>query len=152
MLIYERAQAEQGETRTLEIVSFVSYRNYIVNADNLVWTIFLSGPEGSPYAGGQFQVEFKLDNFPFKPPTVAFKTPIYHPNIDEKGQVCEDMIETGAKWAPTKKLVAVMEKIKSMLVAPSKDNAFNADSAKLFQTNEAQWFKVAQQHTNQHAK
>ena len=45
-----------------------------------------------------------------------------------------------------------MEKIKSMLVAPSKDNAFNADSAKLFQTNEAQWFKVAQQHTTQHAK
>ena len=92
LLIYECAKVEQGKTGTREIVHFVTCRNYIVNADNLVWIIFISGPEGSPYAGGQFQVEFKLDNFPFKPPTVSFKTPIYHPNIDEKGQVCEDMI------------------------------------------------------------
>jgi ubiquitin-protein ligase len=45
-----------------------------------------------------------------------------------------------------------MEKIKSMLAAPSKDNAFNADAAKLYQSNEAQWFKTAQEHTTKHAK
>ena len=127
-------------------------RNYIVQADGLVWIIYLAGPEQSPYEGGTFQVEFKMDNFPFKPPTVTFKTPIYHPNIDEKGQVCEDMIETGAKWAPTKKLVSVMEKLKSMLAAPSADNAFNAQAAQEFQKDKASYEKKARQQTQQHAK
>jgi ubiquitin-protein ligase len=49
-----------------------------------------------------------LDNFPFKGPIVSFKTQIYHPNVDEKGDICADMLETGDKWAPTKKLVKVM--------------------------------------------
>lgn len=85
------------------------YSNYVVTAekDNL-WIIHLAGPETSPFEGGQFQVEFKLDNFPFKGPIVSYRTKIHHPNINEKGEVCEDMIETGSKWAPTKKLVSIM--------------------------------------------
>jgi ubiquitin-protein ligase len=127
--------------------------NYIVNKqqDNL-WHIYLAGPEGSPYNGGTFVIELKLDNFPFKPPVVTVLTKIYHPNIDEKGLVCEDMIETGAKWAPTKKIVSVMEKIKSMMVAPSTENGLNPDSLKEFQQNHAQWYKTAQNYTQQHAK
>lgn len=85
------------------------YRNYIVvqEKDNL-WNITIAGPESSPFEGGQFTIEFKLDNFPFKGPIVTYKTKIHHPNINEKGEVCEDMIETGSKWAPTKKLTAIM--------------------------------------------
>ena len=111
------------------------------------WIIYLAGPEGSAFQGGTFEVEFRLDGFPFKPPVVTFKTKMWHPNIDEKGLVCEDMIETGAKWAPTKRLATVMDKLKSMLVAPSNDNALNADCAKQFQSNQAQWYKQAQEYS-----
>jgi ubiquitin-protein ligase len=39
---------------------------------------------------------------------VSFKTKIYHPNVDEKGNICGDMLEIGDKWAPVKKLVDIM--------------------------------------------
>ena len=42
----------------------------------------------TPYDKGSFK--FKLTfpaEYPFKPPKVLIETKIYHPNIDEKGQV-----------------------------------------------------------------
>lgn len=35
------------------------------------------------------------------------------------------MLETGDKWAPTKKLVKVMEKITSLLAAPNLETPMN---------------------------
>ncbi len=45
----------------------------------------MAGPEQTPFEGGQFEIEFKLDNFPFKGPVVSFKTKIYHPNVMVNG-------------------------------------------------------------------
>ena len=43
------------------------------------------------------------------------------------------MLETGDKWAPTKKLVKVMEKIRSLMVVPNLDSPMNGDAAKDYQ-------------------
>lgn len=39
------------------------------------------------------------------------------------------MLETGDKWAPTKKLVTVMDKIKSLMIVPNLDTPMNANAA-----------------------
>jgi ubiquitin-protein ligase len=39
------------------------------------------------------------------------------------------MLETGEKWAPTKKLFTVMDKIKSLMVAPNLDTPMNPQAA-----------------------
>jgi ubiquitin-protein ligase len=61
-----------------------------------LWKIFIKGPAETPFEGGQFEVSFKFDNFPFKAPLVKFETKIYHPNVDNSnenyGGVCTDMI------------------------------------------------------------
>lgn len=40
--------------------------------------------------------------YPFKPPKITFKTKIYHPNVDEKGQVCLPIISP-EHWKPATK-------------------------------------------------
>lgn len=53
-----------------------------------------------PYDKGAFRIELNFPaEYPFKPPKVTFKTKIYHPNIDEKGQVCLPIISV-ENWKP----------------------------------------------------
>ncbi|ESQ51092.1 hypothetical protein EUTSA_v10023041mg [Eutrema salsugineum] len=54
-----------------------------VEDDMYEWQATLMGPPGSPYEGNLFFLSlcFPLE-YPFRPPTVSWKTPILHPNID----------------------------------------------------------------------
>ena len=59
--------------------------------------------DNAPYNKGAFRIEFNFPaEYPFKPPKVTFKTKIYHPNIDEKGQVCLPII-SAENWKPATK-------------------------------------------------
>jgi len=50
----------------------------------------MTGPEETPYADGVFTLDMKFPSeYPFKPPTVKFKTPIFHPNVKtDTGEIC----------------------------------------------------------------
>lgn len=59
--------------------------------------------ENAPYNKGAFRIEINFPaEYPFKPPKICFKTKIYHPNIDEKGQVCLPII-SAENWKPATK-------------------------------------------------
>lgn len=95
-------------------------------------------------------VRFKFDNFPFKAPMVTFATKIYHPNVDNEGQICADMLETGDKWTPVKNLVKIMDKINSLLVAPNLESPMNAEAADDYK--KGTWQAKAKAITQQYAK
>ena len=127
------------------------FRNYVVvKESDLLWDINIRGPEQTPFEGGQFVVRFKLDNFPFKAPVVAFTTKIYHPNVDNEGQICADMLEIGDKWAPVKNLVKIMDKINSLLVAPNLESPMNPEAANDYKNGT--WQAKAKATTQQYAK
>lgn len=47
-----------------------------------VWKVVLVGPSGSAYEHGTFVLFIDLgDQFPMRPPSARFKTPILHPNV-----------------------------------------------------------------------
>ncbi len=60
----------------------------------------LSSQDNPPYNRGAFRIEINFPaEYPFKPPKITFKTKIYHPNIDEKGQICLPIIQA-ENWKP----------------------------------------------------
>lgn len=59
--------------------------------------------DNPPYNKGAFRIEINFPaEYPFKPPKINFKTKIYHPNVDEKGQVCLPII-SAENWKPATK-------------------------------------------------
>ncbi|CAH8522281.1 Ubiquitin-conjugating enzyme E2 L3, variant 2 [Schistosoma haematobium] len=79
-------------------------RNVTYDEPNfLTWTGFIVLDE-PPYNKGAFKIEITFPvEYPFKPPKVIFKTRIYHPNIDEKGQICLPIINP-ENWKPATKV------------------------------------------------
>jgi len=55
-------------------------------------------PSGGPYVGGVYLFHFKLPvKYPFVAPHVFCGTDIYHPNIDDDGEICVSLIDD---WCP----------------------------------------------------
>lgn len=73
-----------------------------LNLPNVLWNYGFS-QDCAPYDKGAFRVELIFPSeYPFKPPKITFKTKIYHPNVDEKGQVCLPII-SAENWKPATK-------------------------------------------------
>jgi ubiquitin-protein ligase len=77
------------------------------------------GPENSPYAGGHFRFQMTFPpEYPFKPPTFAFITPICHPNVHSgTGETSHDIISS--MWAPKITIDGVLASIHSLLASPN---------------------------------
>ncbi|KAK8766868.1 hypothetical protein V5799_006353 [Amblyomma americanum] len=80
-----------------------AFREIQVDESNILTWQGLIVPENSPYNKGAFRIEINFPaEYPFKPPKITFRTKIYHPNIDEKGQVCLPIISAD-NWKPATK-------------------------------------------------
>ncbi|MFX0049799.1 MAG: ubiquitin-conjugating enzyme family protein [Candidatus Hermodarchaeota archaeon] len=80
------------------------------------------------YEGGVFFVELKIPRkYPFEPPIICFKTPIWHVNIF-KEKVCVGIL--GKEWSPAYSLVQVVETIRFLLTSPNPDDPLNNAAAR----------------------
>ena len=85
----------------------------------LSWTATIEGPDDTPYAGLTFKLSFAFpSNYPYDPPTVLFKTPIYHPNVDFSGRICLDILKD--KWTAAYNIQTVLLSLQSLLGEPNK--------------------------------
>jgi ubiquitin-conjugating enzyme E2 C len=83
------------------------------------WTATIEGPDDTPYAGLTFKLSFAFPaNYPYAPPTVLFKTPIYHPNVDFSGRICLDILKD--KWTAAYNIQTVLLSLQSLLGEPNK--------------------------------
>ena len=91
--------------------------------------------------------------YPFKPPTLSFKTKIYHPNVtnDDKGSMCLGMLRAD-EWKPSSKIDAVLSFAKALLLEPQPDDAVEGGIAREYKENKKEFVKNAKAWTKQYAK
>nr|BAD12885.1 putative ubiquitin-conjugating enzyme 11 [Oryza sativa Japonica Group]BAD13005.1 putative ubiquitin-conjugating enzyme 11 [Oryza sativa Japonica Group] len=98
--------------------------------DPFHWEVVIDGPAGTPYAGGTFPVDIQLPaaGYPFVHPKVTFKTLVYHPNIDEEG----NMVLDAESWSCATKLRGLLIGFVSVLYDPLLDYPINYDIAEQY--------------------
>ncbi|PKY00814.1 ubiquitin-conjugating enzyme E2-20 kDa [Aspergillus campestris IBT 28561] len=107
----------------------------------LSWTATITGPTETPYEGLTFKLSFTFpNNYPYAPPTVLFKTPIYHPNFDFSGRICLDIL--GEKWSAVYNVQSVLLSLQSLLGEPNNASPLNAQAAELWDTDKEEFKRL----------
>jgi len=100
------------------------------------WHAVIVGPATSPFEGGVFylNVVFPAD-YPFKPPQVRFETRVYHPNVNDSGGICLDILKDA--WSPALTISKVLLSICSLLTDPNCDDPLVPEIAELYRRDRA---------------
>ncbi|XP_076473009.1 ubiquitin-conjugating enzyme E2 L3-like [Babylonia areolata] len=127
-------------------------REINVDESNMLCWSGLLAPDNAPYNKGAFRIEINFPaEYPFKPPKVTFKTKIYHPNIDEKGQVCLPII-SAENWKPATKTDQVVRSLIELINAPEPEHPLRADLAEEFTKDRKKFMKNAEDFTKKHSE
>jgi len=114
------------------------------------WSATIFGPVGSVYEGGIFKLQILFPpDYPYKPPKVKFVTKVFHPNIDNNGNICLDILKDN--WSPSLTVGKVLLSISSLLTDPNPNDPLMANIAMLYKTNIAEFNKIAKEWTIKYA-
>lgn len=116
--------------------------------DGLVWHVLLL-PEQPPYCLRAFRLRLDFPrDYPFRPPAVTFATRIYHPNVDEQGQVCLPLLSS-QNWKPHTKASQVLEVLNHLVNRPNLEEPLRVDLADLLARSPEVFWKRAEEFTLQ---
>jgi ubiquitin-conjugating enzyme E2 A len=83
------------------------------------------------------------EDYPSHPPEVAFKTPIFHPNVYRNGDICLDILKSN--WSPVFDVSNILVSIQSLLNDPNPKSPANGEAAKLFEEDRAEYYRRVRQ-------
>ena len=109
------------------------------------WCATIFGPENTPFEGGVFYLKVRFPaNYPFSPPRLQFTTKIYHPNINEDGGICLDILKETA-WSPALNIGQVLLSLISLLPQPNADDPLVIEAAKLYKNDRVKYEKTVRE-------
>ncbi|XP_065851169.1 probable ubiquitin-conjugating enzyme E2 37 [Euphorbia lathyris] len=115
----------------------------------------IEGPEGTVYSKGLFHVKIQIpERYPFQPPNVTFATPIYHPNIDNGGRICLDILNLPPKgaWQPSLNISTVLTSIGLLLSEPNPDDGLMCEMSREYKYSRCIFDQKARAMTEKYAK
>lgn len=122
----------------------------IKDDDLFLWKAIIVGPEDTPFSGGTFYAHIKFpEDYPFKPPKITFETKIYHPNINEQGSICLDILS--GQWSPALTITKVLLSLSSLMSDPNPDDPLVGGVAKVYKTDRNLYDKTAREWTQKYA-
>jgi ubiquitin-conjugating enzyme E2 A len=116
------------------------------------WTAIMKGPPETPYEDGIFEMELKFDDdYPVKPPSVKFITPMFHPNIYRDGKICIDILQSH-EWTPAQNIVSILVSIRSLLMDPNPSSPANRDAAVIYEQSKEKYNQKVREFIKQQQK
>jgi len=123
------------------------------------WTVWLAGPAEGPYSAGVWELSVTFPpEYPYRPPTIFFVTPIYHPFVCQtSGKVAWLLDEK--TWSPALQMRVILYSLHSMLVDVKADafepcwseNKLMQSMIQQLASDRADFDRVARKWTQAHA-
>lgn len=102
------------------------------------WEVEIDGPLDTIWEGGKFRLIVSFPNdYPFRAPSVRFKTQVFHPNVSKEGGICLDLLID--KWLPSYHVGSLLVSIRSFLDEPNPEHGLNSDALELFRHNKPKY-------------
>ncbi|XP_076054513.1 ubiquitin-conjugating enzyme E2 T-like [Oratosquilla oratoria] len=114
----------------------------------------IMGGDDTVYESGIFKLEIDIpERYPFQPPKVRFMTKIYHPNIDDAGRICLDVLKLppSGSWRPAHNMHTVLTSIQLLMATPNPNDPLMADIAEEYKFRRSQFEMQAREWTKLHA-
>lgn len=123
-----RLQKELEEVMVSDVDGISAYPE---NDNLFTWIGCVTGVDGTPYESLTFDVRMEFpDNYPYHPPEIKFITPCFHPNIDDKGAICLDILKD--KWSAVYSASSVLLSIQNLLNDPNNSSPLNITAAQMW--------------------
>lgn len=107
------------------------------------WTGTIKGVCDTVYQDQVYKVSIQFSqDYPYKAPTVTFVTPIFHPNVDQYGNICLDILKD--KWSAVYNVRTVLISLQSLLSDPNNDSPLNIQAANLW-ANQEEYARIVKQ-------
>eukprot|EP01050_Picozoa_sp_SAG11_P033103 SAG11_NODE_11078_length_785_cov_1.086006_1_plen_134_part_01 len=77
-----------------------------LGGDMFHWEAVITGDLASPHEGGHFLLDVKFEaEYPFKPPSLRFTSPMLHAGLDETGVLTSQIRTFWREWKPSQTLI-----------------------------------------------
>ncbi|XP_014671748.1 PREDICTED: ubiquitin-conjugating enzyme E2 C-like [Priapulus caudatus] len=102
------------------------------DGDNLFkWVGTIHGAQSTVYEGLTYKLSLEFPcAYPYQAPVVKFQTPCFHPNVDQSGNICLDILKE--KWAASYDVRSILLSIQSLLGEPNNESPLNVQAADMW--------------------
>ena len=115
--------------------------------DYTKWDMIMKAPEDSEYKGAQYKLEIEfLIDYPYTNPKIIFKTPIYHCNVKDNGELDVNWMCEGMP------IDYILPRLLTLFYLPEPLVNKNSERAKLFKDNKDEFEKNVKKHVEQNIK
>ncbi|KAL9648826.1 hypothetical protein ABK040_012257 [Willaertia magna] len=127
----DELESKWSENIKIEDVNKLNKMTLILKPDDGIWK------------NHAHEFEINIPNeYPIQPPKVICKTKVWHPNIDQNGAVCLNILR--ADWKPVLNLNAIFTGLHFLFLEPNPDDPLDIEAAKQYTDNYSAFKKKAE--------